>query len=1196
MHRTLAAIVCLILVGVCTHTRAQDGYFPNAVYALAEDGIFPDSEAGKRGVSLSTSPKISEFLTSFGAVSVKQVFPDFNPADTIMKNRDGTPVRLINLAQYYRIEFSDSVWWEDLQQAYKGDSSFLIVGQALYFVADQVVPNDPLFSSQNHFAYSWSGGGHPMIPLAWEYTTGSPTVKIGVIDNGFDLGHEDLESRIAETYRASSGGSDAGPVLPDEDHGTHVAGITGAATSNGIGGAGVNWNSPLYLARGAEYFNILGIWDGVAFRDDHAAQCIDWLRGRNADVLNMSFGYTDNLWSEAFKSIFFGNAMAAAAYNAWASGTLLVAAKGNDASTNVHRPSDYHTVMGIGSCDYYGERSSFSNYGGELDVTTMGESIYSTVLNDAYGTMSGTSMAAPIATGVASLLKSYRSDLTADEIEQIIELTAKDRGAAGWDSENGWGNINADSAMRFVAHNEFFRLNATSFSRNMVWEEHKHYFVNEGSPGQSLAAGGYYVETWRLVHHFDFPEGCVFDQPPTVLIRNRGAQGWSAANPNPMFPYARVVPGTLTSTGCDVETYAYYVKHNLLGQSINKWYPCNGSSCGSNPDVLFQITLAGAPDCDPDSDGVAGTDDNCISVYNPNQEDADLDGIGDSCDVCTDTDGDGFGDPGFPANTCEVDKCPSVYSTSNLDADNDGVGDACDLCPGYDDTINSDTDSIPDCLDNCPDTYNPDQSDVDHNGIGDACDCSRPWEMTTGGLEFDEISDVQATSDSEIVITGTRTVAGVPLAYIAKYGPCQELRWETYYGSAEGGAKGQAITPVPAFGYFVGGWTANELGPLPHHQLMLWLSDSGVVTRSSNFEDDSTFLYGYDVGNGATLYCERAVTISDSIYSAIFVDSMSINGNSYATAIFRNTDSGYNEHWFDFSFWPNVVKGRPGIAPHYHEDQNYGHGYLLLCTDDSGAVPIRGNDLYVRRMDSLKIEEDLAPYWHGWFGGTGEEIGADIIMLPDSNYLLIGSTDSYGAGMKDFYAVKIDLNKNVLWERTYGKFYDEIPYAAVALSDTTVAIIGKTNSFRTDSSEYHNYIVYLDPSNGDLLADTLFGEAGRCGLKGIAATPGEIAVIAGYVEDTTGNRDMYLASIPRVLSVTVDTSCCVGMRGNVDCSIDNQVSLGDLTALQDILFNGAPICCEEETDIDGDTHVSLGDLTALIDYLFISFTPLPSCR
>jgi hypothetical protein len=128
---------------------------------------------------------------------------------------------------------------------------------------------------------------------------------------------------------------------------------------------------------------------------------------------------------------------------------------------------------------------------------------------------------------------------------------------------------------------------------------------------------------------------------------------------------------------------------------------------------------------DFDQDGVGDLCDNCPDVVNADQSDADEDGLGDVCDPCTDTDGDGCGDPGFPANTCCADNCPLVFNPDQTDTDNDGVGDACDPCPEDPDDgccEDTDADGICDDLDNCPFVFNPDQIDTDGDGLGDACD------------------------------------------------------------------------------------------------------------------------------------------------------------------------------------------------------------------------------------------------------------------------------------------------------------------------------------------------------------------------------------------------------------------------------------------------------------------------------------------
>ncbi len=144
-------------------------------------------------------------------------------------------------------------------------------------------------------------------------------------------------------------------------------------------------------------------------------------------------------------------------------------------------------------------------------------------------------------------------------------------------------------------------------------------------------------------------------------------------------------------------------------------------ACFMTAMVLLSPYTKGPVGADADKDTIPDTMDNCPMVPNSDQADADSDGIGDVCDQCTDTDGDGYGNPGILTNSCPPDNCPDVPNANQTDTDNDGIGDACDTCP-TDPLNDEDNDGICGSIDNCPSKYNPGQSDTDEDGIGDACE------------------------------------------------------------------------------------------------------------------------------------------------------------------------------------------------------------------------------------------------------------------------------------------------------------------------------------------------------------------------------------------------------------------------------------------------------------------------------------------
>jgi len=302
-----------------------------------------------------------------------------------------------------------------------------------------LAPNDSRFTELWGLHNIGQNGGLPDAdidaPEAWNITTGSPDVVVGVTDTGIDYNHEDLAANIfrnaldCNTNGVDDDGNgfvddchgidtvnfDSDP-MDDFGHGTHVAGIIGAAGNNGIGVVGVNWQVKLMPCKfiSAEGF---GFTSGAIACLDYFAMMKD--RGVHLVATNNSWGGNS-----------FSQALVDAIDTHRQRGILFIAAAGNDASDNDifdSFPNGFYlpNIISVAATTRTDALADFSNFGRKsVHLGAPGEDILSTVpgvlFGDRYLSASGTSMAAPYVTGVAALLAAQNPQRDWKAIKNLI--------------------------------------------------------------------------------------------------------------------------------------------------------------------------------------------------------------------------------------------------------------------------------------------------------------------------------------------------------------------------------------------------------------------------------------------------------------------------------------------------------------------------------------------------------------------------------------------------------------------------------------------------------------------------------------------------------------------------------------------------------------------------------------------------------
>jgi thermitase len=287
-----------------------------------------------------------------------------------------------------------------------------------YYAHTAAVPDDPSYGAQWHLP-------RIQMPQAWSVTTGAASVIVAVVDSGVDGTHPDLASKLVPGWNFVSGNANTSDLL---GHGTAVAGTVGAASNNHIGVAGVNWASrvmPVVVVDSDDYAAYSDIAAGIQFAADHGAR-----------VINVSIGGRN--WSVALQS---------AVDYAWNRGAVIFASAMNSSASAPYYPAACNHVLAVSATDSGDRLASYSNYGEWISLAAPGSGILTTSDGGGYAYWSGTSFASPVAAGVAALCLAVNPGLSPSALVSLLEKTADDIGAAGYDISFGYGRVSAYKAV-----------------------------------------------------------------------------------------------------------------------------------------------------------------------------------------------------------------------------------------------------------------------------------------------------------------------------------------------------------------------------------------------------------------------------------------------------------------------------------------------------------------------------------------------------------------------------------------------------------------------------------------------------------------------------------------------------------------------------------------------------------------------------
>jgi serine protease len=405
------------------------------------------------------NPLLDQVLSYLGLNTLSKKFPKHTPPE---KPRNELGQAYADLSLTYELKYTNDISMEDAINQLLATNILEYAEPHYIYKMHNFIPNDPSANSTSATTGQNSFFTRIRAYAAWDLalggSQGSSSIVIGIVDSGTDTDHPDLVTQFKQnTADPIDGidndldgyidnytgydlaGADYNNIVGDNNpnvfgnnnnHGSHVSGCASAATNNSIGVAGIGFNCKLLpvkcsadndtRASGSGY--IISGYEGIAYAADHGAKIINCSWGGSGGG---AYGQSIIDYATINKNC------------------LVVASAGNSNLDEQNYPGSFNYVLSVAATNSNNDgKATFSTYNYDVDISTPGVNIYTTLYNNSYGQMSGTSMASPITAGGAGLVQSKFNYTNALQIGQRLKQTSDYHYAAGTNI-TGPGNTGA---------------------------------------------------------------------------------------------------------------------------------------------------------------------------------------------------------------------------------------------------------------------------------------------------------------------------------------------------------------------------------------------------------------------------------------------------------------------------------------------------------------------------------------------------------------------------------------------------------------------------------------------------------------------------------------------------------------------------------------------------------------------------------